>query len=71
VRQWRFATKNSARAIEYDPYGNIYGQNGFVNMPRIFALHEFDSALKQYRALFRHYRPAMALSSPHSLVQSL
>ena len=60
VRQWRFANKNSARAIEYDPYGNNYAQSGFVNMPRIYALHEFDSALKQYRAPFRHYRPAMA-----------
>jgi RHS repeat-associated protein len=60
VRQWRFANKNSARAIEYDPYGNIYGQSGFFNMPRIYAHHEFDSALKQYRAPFRHYRPTMA-----------
>ena len=60
VRQWRFANKNSARAIEYDPYGNIYGQSGFVNMPSIYALHEFDFALKQYRTPFRQYRPIMA-----------
>ena len=60
VRHWRYANKASARAIEYDPYGNFYSQNGYLNMPRIFALHEFDAGLQQYRAPYRNYSPVMA-----------
>ena len=28
-------------------------------MPRIYALHEFDLALQQYRAPYRNYSPSM------------
>ncbi len=60
VRQWRFLNKNLARANEYDPYGNFYSYSGYFNMPRIYALHEFDTGLQQYRAPYRHYRPIAA-----------
>ncbi|HOH28149.1 MAG TPA: RHS repeat-associated core domain-containing protein, partial [Candidatus Hydrogenedentes bacterium] len=60
VRQWRYPNKNLARANEYDPYGNFYSYSGYMPMPRIYALHEFDLALQQYRAPYRNYSPSMA-----------
>ena len=60
VRQWRYPNKNLARANEYDPYGNFYSYSGYMPMPRIYALHEFDLALQQYRAPYRNYSPGMA-----------
>ena len=60
VRQWRYPNKNLARANEYDPYGNFYSYSGYMPMPRIYALHEFDLALQQYRAPYRTYSPSMA-----------
>ena len=60
VRQWRYPNKNRARANEYDPYGNFYSYSGYMPMPRIYALHEFDLALQQYRAPYRNYSPGMA-----------
>ena len=60
VRHWRWANKNSAVAFEYEPYGNLYARSTTVNLPRIFALHEFDTSLQQYRAPYRNYSPTMA-----------
>ena len=60
VRQWRYPNKNLARANEYDPYGNFYSYSGYLPMPRVYALHEFDLALQQYRAPYRNYSPSMA-----------
>ncbi len=60
VRQWRYSNKNLARANEYDPYGNFYSYSGYLSMPRVYALHEFDLALQQYRAPYRNYSPSMA-----------
>ena len=63
-RRWRLGNKSIARTYEYDPYGNIYAGSGiFTTIPRIYALHEFDMGLQQYRAPFRHYRPTMARST--------
>ena len=60
VRHWRWANKNSAVAFEYEPYGNLYARSTTVNLPRVFALHEFDTSLQQYRAPYRNYSPTMA-----------
>jgi len=60
VRQWRYPNKNLARANEYDPSGNFYSYSGYMPMPRVYALHEFDLALQQYRAPYRNYSPSMA-----------
>jgi len=59
VRQWRLANKTLARANEYDPYGNFYTYSGYINMPRIYALHEFDLALQRNRAPYCNYSPSM------------
>ncbi len=60
MRHWRLPTRASARAYEYEPYGNPYAGSGFFTLPRIHALHEFDTAIRQYRAPWRDYSPAMA-----------